>query len=173
MNEAYGTDAERRLGRKDKRVGVRLSEPEHVRFNAVLTHLGIPASVWVRHVLLHAVESGRRESAHEVLRAQILAFRQHRWMMTGTSKLVVERVQPGVVDEFTALLQRLAPGTKLGTGLRWALWQQGEAALARPGKADLVAAYNALHQHVYDPTNRAEQVEVQPVTGYINPRDLR
>jgi hypothetical protein len=173
MNETYGTDAERRLGRKDKAVGVRLSEQERARFQQVVQHLGVPPSVWVRHVMLHTVESGRRGTAHEALRGQLHVFRQQVRGMGPTGPTLVERVQGAVVQEFTALLQQLAPSTKLGTGLRWALWTQGAVALARPGKADLVAAYNALHQHVYDPTNRAEQVEVQPVTGYINPRDLR
>lgn len=173
MNETYGTDAERRLGRKDKAVGVRLSDPERARFQQVVQHLQVPPSVWVRHVMQHMVETGRRGTGHEALRDQLLAFRQQVRGMGPTGPTLVERVQGSVAQEFTRLLRQLGPGIKLGTGLRWALWTQGEAALARPGKGDLVAAYDALHQHVYNPVNRAPQTEVKLVTGYINPKDLR
>lgn len=172
MDEPYGTDAERRLGGKTVRIAARLSEPEMECLTRVVNHLGTTPSLWIRHAVLSTVLGGAQPTTHDALRSQLCEFRLRVKEFGPTAKLVNTRIQPDTLDQFTALLTKLAPVVPLALGLRWALWEQAQQALQRPSKADLVRAYDAVHQQVYDPRNAPALLDARPVTGYLSEGDI-
>lgn len=171
MQESYGTDAERRLGVKDKRVGVRLAAPEYARFQQVLEHNRIQPAVWVRQAVTHMVVEARASNL-EPLRAEFTGFRREVKSFGATVVLVTLRAQRPIIDEFTKLLSRLGPSVTASLGVRWALWVHGATVLARPGKAALYAAYDDLQRRIYSGEERPPETQVKLVTGYISQKDL-
>lgn len=172
MEEGFGTDAERRLGSKNVRLAARLSPPEVECLTRVVSHLGTTPSLWIRHAVLSTMLSGAQPASHDTLRSQLLNFRLQAKEFGLTVKLVNTRIQPDTLDQFAALLTKLAPVVKPALGLRWALWTQGQQALQRPSKADLLRAYDAAHQQLFDPRNAPASVDARPLTDYLRAGDL-
>lgn len=172
MEEGFGTDAERRLGSKNVRLAARLSTPEMECLTRVVSHLGTTPSLWIRHAVLSTVLSGAQPASHDTLRVQLATFQSQVKGFGLTTKLVNTRIQSAAFDQFVTLLQQLAPVVKPALGLRWALWTQGQQALQRPSKADLLRAYDAAHQQLFDPRNAPASVDARPLTDYLRAGDL-
>lgn len=172
MQETYGTDAERRLGRKDKRVAARLSAAEVTLLTQVVNHLETPSSVWVRHAVMVMLEEGARVTTHDLLRARLLAFKREARAMGRVDQLVTARVPVRVLDGFNALLTNLAPSVKPALGLRWVLWEQGTRALAGPSRAFVLAAHEAARARAFAGAPVPSGPAVRVVDGYITEKDL-